>query len=303
MQDARSMQVFQALQGKDHLLDVVPVDGTEIPESQGLEEGAARFADQVRLCVLGHLLDGIAELGLAQAVPERGFQPVVGGTGGELQQVIVQGAQVPVDGLVVVVQDNEDVGLGAAGVVQSLKRKAAGHGAVADQGYHLLLASLQPGGLGQAQGSRNGCGRMAGAKGVVRTLVHLGETADALPGAVAFERFATTGQDFVRISLMSHIKDQLVLGGVVHIMHAYDEFHGAQAGTQVPWIHGTARDHIVPYLGAQLPQALHIQPFDVFRAVDCIQNRSLHAFASINRTKISIFVIIGKNGYLYVNKR
>ena len=206
----------------------------------------------------------------------------------------MQGSQVPVDGLVVVIQENEDVGFGTTGVVQAFKREPAGHGAVADQGYHLFLASLQAGGFGQTQGGRNGCRRVAGAKGVVRTLIHFGEAADAFAGAVGLERFAPAGQDLVCISLMPHVKDQLVLRRVIYIVHGYDELHCAQARTQMARIHGAARDHIVPYLGAQLPQAFHVQPLDILRAVDCIQNRMLHAFASINQTKISIFFYLLK---------
>ena len=45
---------------------------------------------------------------------------------------------------------------------------------------------------------------------------------------------AAPGQDFVDVCLVAHIKDDLVLWGVEHIVQRQGELHHAQAAAQVP---------------------------------------------------------------------
>ena len=180
VQQAGAPKVPQAVQGIGQLLDVVAVDGAEVAEAQGLEQGAAAAAHQVGLGVDNSFLKPVAGRPLSHGVPHLVFDAVVEGMGGQVEQVVMHASGILVDGDVVVVEDDEDVGLGGAGIVESLPGQAAGKGAVPDDGHAPLPRSLHAGGLGKAQGGRYGSGRMARPEGVVGALVPLGETADAL---------------------------------------------------------------------------------------------------------------------------
>ncbi len=179
----------------------------------------------------------------------------------------MQAAGSRVDGDVVVVQDDEEVRLGGAGIVQAFPGEAAGQGAVADEGDRPFPGALDPGRLGKAERRGNGRGRMPGPKSVVRTLVPLGEAADPVPGPVLPEGVAPSGQDFMGIGLVADVEDDLVLGRVVHGMQGDDEFHRPQAGSEMPRILRAARHHILPDLRTKLPELLRGQAPQIGRAV------------------------------------
>lgn len=108
--------------------------------------------------------------------------------GGHLQEVIVYATLVGVDGNVVVVKYDEDIGLGGACIVQAFPGQAAGEGTVSDDGDGLVLAALQACRFGKTKGGRYGRGGMAGTEGVIFAFSPFGETADAVPGTVIPER-------------------------------------------------------------------------------------------------------------------
>ena len=141
----------------------------------------------------------------------------------------MEGPDVGVDGLVVVIEDDQQVGGAVAGVVQSFECESSGQGAVADQGDDLLMPALHPGGFGKAEGGGDGGGGVPRAESVIGTFRPFRESADAIPGAVAFESLPASGQDLVRIRLVPDIKDQFIFRRIIDIVHADDEFDGAQA--------------------------------------------------------------------------
>ena len=271
MQQTRSAQVFQALKGIDKLLQIVPVDGAEIAEAQRLEQGAAAPPHQVGLGVDDALLHPVARFALSQRVPDFVLEPVVERVCGYLQEVVVQAANVLVDGDVVVVQDNEDIGLGRTGVVQAFPGQAAGEGAVADDCDGLFPAAGEMRRLRKAQRGGDGRGRMSGAEGIVWALVPLGETTDAVPRAVFPEQFPPTGNNLMGVCLMAYVKDDFILGGVEDSMERHDEFHRTQTGAQVAGIHGAAFHHVLTDFRTELHTLLRGQFFHVLRRIHLIE--------------------------------
>ena len=93
---------------------------------------------------------------MGEQAPQPLLETVVMDRRGDLQQVVLQGARGLVNGHVVVVEYDQQVGLLArSGVVQPFERQAAGHRAVADHGHNLPLFAAQLGRLGHAEGRRN----------------------------------------------------------------------------------------------------------------------------------------------------
>ena len=97
-------------------------------------------------------------------------------------------------------------------MVQGLKGHAAGHGAVPDNGYHVVVFPFQvPGGRDAVRrGDRRG--RMAHAECVVFAFLPFGKAGQAFVCAQGGKRFLASGYDFVDVGLMPYIKDEFVPG-------------------------------------------------------------------------------------------
>ena len=134
VQDFRAFDVFQPFESIHDGIHVVAIDRTEIPEPESLEEISSGFGNQAFFRFSNESLKDISGLALAQAVPNAVLYFIICRIGGKSQQVRMQPALVSVDGHLVVVQDDEQVGIAVAGIVQSLQGKASGHGSVANQG-------------------------------------------------------------------------------------------------------------------------------------------------------------------------
>ena len=139
-------------------------------------------------------------------------------------------------------------------MVQSLKRHAAGHGAVPDDGYHVVIFPFQvPGGRDAVRrGDRRG--RMAHTEGVVFAFLPFGKAGQAFVGAQGGKRFFASCDDFVDVSLMPYIKDEFVPGRVKDPVQGQGQFHHAQIGSQVPAVLGHDFDEQLPDL---LRQPVH----------------------------------------------
>ena len=61
---------------------------------------------------------------------------------------------------------------------------------------------------------------------IVGALVHLGEPADTVSHTILTEQFPAAGEYFVGIGLMTHVKDNLVLRGIIYIMESHYQLHG-----------------------------------------------------------------------------
>ena len=74
---------------------------------------------------------------------------------------------------------------------------------------------------------------MADPEGIVDTLATLGKTSDTSLAAQGVHASATTGQNLVRIGLMTDIPDQPIIGGIKDVMQGDGQFHRTQIGGKV----------------------------------------------------------------------
>ncbi len=70
---------------------------------------------------------------------------------------------------------------------------------------------------------------------------------------------ATASKNFVRISLMTHVPDQLIEWRVIDIMQRHGEFHRAKPGGEMTAGAADAVEQVATQLVAQLRQALFRQ--------------------------------------------
>ena len=170
----------------------------------------------------------------AEVTPDFLFEFVVLRRGGDAGEVAAETADSLVDADAVVVENDEDIGFGDTGVVEGFESLTTGHGAVADDGDMLPLGvALQCGSGGHAEGSTDGGGAVASAKGVERRLVDAGETAETAIRAYGWEKVATTGDDFVSVGLMADIPDELVVGSIEDVVEGEGEFDSAKGGGEM----------------------------------------------------------------------
>jgi hypothetical protein len=214
---------------------VVPVDGAAVLEPEGLEERGGgdqlleRFLDP-----LGRLVGGVADQGeMAEGAAGGVLGRLIGGGEAELPQVGGDPADGRGVGAPVVVQDDDQLGLEVADVVERLVGHAAGQRAVTDHADHLARFPGQLAGRGQGQG-------VAEARGGVGVLddVVLGLGAVGVPGETAslakpVEGRQPPGQHLVNVGLVPGVEDQGIARRVEGAVEGDGQLHDPQVGPQV----------------------------------------------------------------------
>ena len=125
-----SRNAFQVVENFGQINDIVAVDRAEVAEIQRLEQVA--LFQQNRLHTAVNLLDKRLSVRseavqLAQHIPHFVFQFVVSLRCRDIDQIIFESAHARVDSHVVIVQNDKQVGLLNAGVVEAFESQAAGH--------------------------------------------------------------------------------------------------------------------------------------------------------------------------------
>ena len=166
------------------------------------------------------------------------FKGKIGPGGANTGQVFCQSTYVFADRHIVIVENNDQIIILRAGVVQRLIGQTAGHSAVADHSNHLALFAPQRFCLSQTNGLGNSRRTVAGGKNIVLALVRSGKTADAALGAQGNKIILASGEDLVGIALVTHIKDNGIGRAVKHPVQRHGQLHHAQIGGQVPAVMG-----------------------------------------------------------------
>ena len=241
------LDVLEAFEGVDQHADVVPVNGADVVEAKFLEQGAGHdhafhvlFGAPRQLPHGGHLAQGFfAFLAHGRIKP----------AGQYLGQVVVHRTDVGRDGHVVVVEDDQQVGVQAAGMVHGLVRHAAGDAAVADDGDHVVVfAALELVGDGHPQGRADGS-RWSAPPRRRRIRSRLRDGKAHTPPWVRMVVILSLRP--VRISCAGRPggqrPHQLVVGGVKNIMQRHRQLDSAQPRGKVPAGDAHALRQELPY--------------------------------------------------------
>jgi len=74
---------------------------------------------------------------------------------------------------------------------------------------------------------------VTGYKGIVKALLRLWEAGEASQLTEGAEQFPPSGESLMDVALVTHVKDQPVLAGVVDPMEGYRQLHRSQIGSQM----------------------------------------------------------------------
>ena len=246
MQKLRALEMADVLERGDQGLEVVAVDRADVVEAEVLKQRGRHHH------ALGMRLQAFGQLKQRRRSFEHLLADVLGGgvklAAHELREVAVQRAHRRADAHVVVVQDDQQLAVADAGVVQRLESHAGAHGTVADDGHGVAVFALLLGRHGHAQSGGNRGGRMRRAEGVVLAFAAPRKARQAAKLAQAVHAVAPPGQDLVRVSLVAHIPDQPVVRRVEDIVQGHGELDRAQVGAEV----AAGARHAVEQIGAQL---------------------------------------------------
>ena len=209
---------------------------------------------------------------MGQNPPQTAFDSVVAPRRRNLDQVVLQSPGSLVDGHVVIVENDQQVGLLArTGVVQPLERQTARHRTVADHGHHLPLLALEFRSFGHTERRRNRHGGMSAAESIVRTLGHTREAADTAQLAIGPKRLAAPGNDFMGIGLMPHVPHDFIVRSIEYVVQSDGKLHRSQARSQVSRIGRTLFDDVLTQFVAILTQVRARQLLQVIGRINPIE--------------------------------
>ena len=133
-------------------LHIVAVHGTHIGKAHVFKHRAAGQQGffQGRFHIVAHGVHPLAGLAAGEHLAIAPLELVILRRAAQPGQVPGQAAHVGVDGHAVVVEDHDQRLAAGSGVVEPLEAQTAAHGAVADQGQHMIVLPLQSPGPGHA---------------------------------------------------------------------------------------------------------------------------------------------------------
>ena len=208
---------------------------------------------------------GQAVLDVLASVPELRVQA-------DAVEVAGEGADVGCDRHAVVVEQDDDRGPVAPGLVDRLERDAAGHRPVSDHGDDLsVLAVTGAHRLLDSHGVADRGGGVPRAHDVVARLVNGAERRQALVAPDRLQLIAATGQDLVRIGLVAHVPEDLVARRVQQRVQRDGDLARPEVGAEV----ATDLPHRVDDVGADLLgqrlQLVVVETVQVLGLVDSVE--------------------------------
>ena len=183
MDENRAVQHAGLREHVAHQADIVPVDGTDISETDFLKQpsrhqyGLYAFFDI--FCRLDHR---IADMGnAAEEILDVFLRAVILRSDPDARQIFAHGADVAINAHAVVVQNDDQIFPKVARMVQRLESLSARHRAVADDRHDMIAASLNIAGNRHTEGRRDRSAGMADAERVVLRFRPGGKARNALP--------------------------------------------------------------------------------------------------------------------------
>ena len=162
------------------------------------------------------------------------FDFVVGGGDAEVFEVIGEGALRLGDAHAVVVEDDQQLALERAGVVEAFKGQAVDDGGIADEGDDRGVALEELIGAGHADGGGDGRCRRGRRRRGRRAIRRDRGSRRRRPFCGGWRILGPAGEQLVRVALVAHIPQQAVVGKIEDDVQGQADFDGAEIGRQVP---------------------------------------------------------------------
>ena len=268
--DTGVVQTLRVLEYLHELPDVVPVHGSQIGDAHIFKQHSRKdqLFDPV-LCASQALHQGFSDgRDRAETLRQLLLETVVSLSCADTAQILRHPAHIFRDGHLIIVQHDDKVLLQSRRIVQGFIGHSPGEGAVADHREDVIILVQQVPGLRHADPGRDGCGGVPRIECVTRVFPPLRETGDAPEGPESGEILFSPAQDLVRVGLVPHIPDDLVLGRRKRQVHRHSKLHDPEIAGQMSACFADARDQELPDLMRQTLQVFFRYFPDILRSVD-----------------------------------
>ena len=209
-----------------------------------------------------HVVTGVQ---IAVVEPHRAENVALTGTvaGAQLGQIAIQAAMVLGNGLVVIVDDDDQVAVEIGGIVKALKRQAARKRSVANDGDDVVRIARQVTSVRQAAAQAHRRGGVTHGEQVVLGLVGIGKARSLTITLRIDISVRAPSQRLMGVGLVRNVKDNLVDGGVEHAMKRNRKLNDAQVGGNVPADGGGAFEDCLTDLAAEQRKLGAVESLDV----------------------------------------
>jgi hypothetical protein len=271
VEDDGLIEGLEELQGLDEHRHVVPVDGTVVAEAELFEDHAATNDAFGGLFGFARNVAGRLAAEFFEQAGGAVVETDVRGVGGDLVEVLGDGADVFVDRPLVVVED-DDHALGLRGdVVEGFKADAVGEGGIAGEGDDVLVSAGHIAADGHAEGGAKGGTGVSGAEGIVLAFGAEHEAVEAAGLADGFELLLAAGEEFVDVALVADVEDEAVLRRVEDVVHGDGEFDDTEVRADVSASFCDAQNQPLADFFRKPFQLHHAKPLYIFRRLDLVQ--------------------------------
>ena len=267
MKQYRPFDLRNVMQGLHELFDVMPVERPEIVETETFEQhprGHETFqgllgtfcqvdqvppdARHVTEQMFGLFLEADKGLGRHFTAEKRRQCADIGGYRH-----------------LVVIQDDNQFLLEVPCVIQSFESHSGGQRAVADDGEDLAVVGKDLTGRGHTKGGGNRRAGVTHVENIMFAFGPLGKTADPVKLAQGRELLLATGQQLVRIGLMSDVPDNLIPRRGEHPMQCDRQFHYSEGAPEMPAVGRDGRNDPFAQLFCQLGELPLVEFFQIGR--------------------------------------
>ena len=231
MQQNRLAHILCPAQNRLQLVHIMTVHRTKIVKAH-LTEGISRQQSGFQP-LFELMVKTVKPRKLAENFPVPALEADIAGLHTHILQKPCHAAHIFVDGHVVVVEDNDHWLAAGGGIGQPLIGKAASKGAVANNGSHVIAFSGKGPGSRHAQSYRHGIGRVPGDKSVVVFFIGLGKAGKPAVLAQGGKCIFPAGDNFMGIALMSYVKNDSVIDGIIHTVQSNRQLHRTQIGRKM----------------------------------------------------------------------
>ena len=297
--------IAKLLQNGDEVVQIMSINGTDVVETQLLEEGTtADEATGILIDTLVNLLHILGQqtvkaLGEVTEILEGLRNQQVGRVGTELRgrddttSTLRAGGEAD---LSIVIEDDDHAVLEITRTVHGLEGHATGDGTIANNGNVVVLALVEHG-LADRHALSGGDtgGGMSGTEGIVFGFLALAETGDAAELPELFEPVAPAGEHLVRVALMTDVPDDVVVGHVEDVVQGDGQFDDAEGRAEMAAGFGNGLDDLPTELVGELLQVLHAEVLHVGGILDGVQD-GLDAGAGVRRSAVGRHVQRGRGG-------
>ena len=230
----RSVNLFGSLQYIQQAIQIMSVNRSQISKAQLFKNRSRHhqvfYAALQAADSLQHIT---AEFHIFEPALNIIFNFIIGFACTQLIKIFTHRTHVFGNRHFVIVEHDNHILMQHTGVVQRLKSHTAGHGAVADNSYDIIILTLQIAGAGHAQSSGNRCTGMTGTEGIMLAFAALREAGKAAVLTQRRKLLPASGNNFMDIGLMTYVENNLIFRRIENLMQGQSQLYHAQVRRQM----------------------------------------------------------------------